>query len=81
MMWLNDVKSRGGTAFIHPNKELLLEPRKGSMAYWINTKANTNKLKETIHGGCPVFVFFLQSKAHKILFLNKRLLTTFIQNS
>ena len=57
MMWLNDVKSGGGTAFIHPNKELLLEPRKGSMAYWIDTKANTNVLKESIHGGCPVFVF------------------------
>ena len=54
MVWLNDVKSGGGTAFIHPNKGLLLEPRKGSMAFWISTKANTDVLENSRHGGCPV---------------------------
>ena len=56
MAWLNDVKAGGGTAFIHPGEELLIEGRKGSMAFWIDTKANTNVLPNSSHGGCPVSI-------------------------
>ena len=54
MGWLNDVKAGGSTAFIQPNEETLLVPKKGSMAFWINTKANTDVLPKSVHGGCPV---------------------------
>ena len=56
MAWLNDVKAGGGTAFMHPGEELLVEGRKGSMAFWIDTKANTNVLPNSSHGGCPVSI-------------------------
>ena len=56
MAWLNDVKAGGGTAFIHPGEELLIEGRKGSMAFWIDTKANTAVLPNASHGGCPVSI-------------------------
>ena len=56
MAWLNDVKAGGDTAFIHPGEELLIEGRKGSMAFWIDTKANTNVLPNSSHGGCPVSI-------------------------
>ena len=56
MAWLNDVKAGGGTAFIHPGEELLIEGRKGSMAFWIDTKANTQVLPNASHGGCPVSI-------------------------
>merc|ERR1719225_2361820 len=45
MGWLNDVKAGGATAFIETNEEVLFEPRKGSMGFWIDTKANTVVLK------------------------------------
>ena len=54
MGWLNDVTAGGATAFTTPGQELLIEPRKGSIAFWIDTKANTDILEETTHGGCPV---------------------------
>ena len=54
MGWLNDVKAGGGTAFIHPGEEMLIEPKKGSMAFWIDTYANTRILNNAVHGGCPV---------------------------
>ena len=54
MGWLNDVKAGGATAFIEPNEEVLFEPRKGSMGFWIDTNANTDVLKKSTHGGCPV---------------------------
>ena len=56
MAWLNDVKAGGGTAFIHPGEELLIEGKKGSMAFWIDTKANTKVLPNASHGGCPVSI-------------------------
>ena len=56
MGWLNDVKAGGGTAFISPGEELLFEPRKGSMGFWIDTKANTDILTNSAHGGCPVSI-------------------------
>ena len=39
-----------------PGEELLIEGRKGSMAFWIDTKANTNVLPNSSHGGCPVSI-------------------------
>ena len=40
----------------HPGEELLIEGRKGSMAFWIDTKANTKVLPNASHGGCPVSI-------------------------
>ena len=57
MGWLNDVKAGGATAFIEPNEEVLFEPRKGSMGFWIDTNANTDVLKKSTHGGCPVSTY------------------------
>ena len=64
MAWLNDVKAGGGTAFIHPGEELLIEGRKGSMAFWIDTKANTAVLPNASHGGCPVSIKKRFAKVH-----------------
>ena len=61
MGWLNDVKAGGATAFIEPNEEVLFEPRKGSMGFWIDTNANTDVLKKSIHGGCPVSTYMMES--------------------
>ena len=75
MAWLNDVKAGGGTAFIHPGEELLIEGRKGSMAFWIDTKANTEVLPNASHGGCPVSI---KNGLLKVsLFQNVLLVTSF----
>ena len=44
----------GGTGFVYPNREMLLEPTKGSAAFWISTTSTMHLEPESIHGGCPV---------------------------
>ena len=44
----------GGTGFIYQNREMLLEPTKGSAGFWMGTKSSMHLEPESIHGGCPV---------------------------
>jgi hypothetical protein len=34
MAWLDDVVAGGGTGYDFPSKEMLVEPRRGSVAFW-----------------------------------------------
>lgn len=56
MGWLDDVKAGGGTAFMYPNREMLIQPTKGSAAFWFNLEANGSIEPESAHGGCPVLM-------------------------
>ena len=54
--WLNKPKAGGQTGFIYPNREMLMEPTRGS-AMWFISLASDHKLEnEQIHGGCPVLM-------------------------
>jgi prolyl 4-hydroxylase len=56
MAWLVDVKAGGGTGFQFPNHEMLVEPTRGSAAFWMNVKLNGDLEKDSTHGGCPVLM-------------------------
>ena len=56
MGWLDDVKAGGGTGFIYPNREMVLQPTKGSVAFWMGLKANHVLEEQSLHGGCPVLM-------------------------
>ena len=44
----------GATAFPTANFEGLLEPRKGSAAFWFNQFSSHYRDTRAAHGGCPV---------------------------
>ena len=54
MGYLSNVEQGGATAFSQPNKEVVLSPQKGSVAFWWSLDAKGHRLEETIHGGCPI---------------------------
>ena len=54
MGWMNSVAKGGATAFTHNGYNELLEPRKGSAAFWINLTSCHKRDYRTKHGGCPV---------------------------
>jgi hypothetical protein len=54
MAWLSDVKAGGGTAFEYLNREMLVTPTRGSLAFWTSLVANGELEPESSHGGCPV---------------------------
>ena len=48
--------SGGGTGYDFPTKEMLVEPTRGSAAFWINRRTNGKTEALSSHGGCPGFV-------------------------
>ena len=54
MGWIDDTAAGGGTAFIAKHYEGLLEPKKGSAAFWINLSPSHFKDERSKHAGCPV---------------------------
>lgn len=54
MGWLENVPAGGGTAFAYTNFEGILEPTKGSAAFWINLSSCHIKDHRSKHGGCPI---------------------------
>jgi len=56
MAWLSDVPAGGETGFDFPNSEMVIEPSRGSAAFWMNLKASGGRERTASHGGCPVLV-------------------------
>ena len=54
MGWFENTKSGGGTAFLDENYEGVLEPTRGSAAFWINLSSKHFIDSRQKHGGCPV---------------------------
>ena len=54
MGWFEDTQAGGETAFTDREYEGVLEPRKGSIAFWINLSSSHRKDPRAKHGGCPV---------------------------
>ena len=52
--WLEDTSAGGGTAFTNNLFEGILEPKKGSAAFWINLASCHGKDFRSTHAGCPV---------------------------
>ena len=40
MAWLDNVPAGGATGYDFPNKEMLVEPRRGSAAFWMDLKSS-----------------------------------------
>ena len=56
MAWLNDVKLGGGTAYMYANREMLVEPERGSMAFWFDLWTDQSLIRDSTHGGCPILM-------------------------
>ncbi len=54
MGWIGEEPIGGATAFIYPNHEVTVWPRKGSAAFWFNLDRKGHRDVRTSHGGCPV---------------------------
>ena len=54
MGWLKNVPAGGGTGFDFLDYQGLIQPRKGSAAFWIDLTASHERDYRAIHGGCPV---------------------------
>ena len=54
MGWLSNVEAGGGTAFDYPDYEQLVQPTKGSAAFWFDLNAKGSREQRSSHGGCPV---------------------------
>jgi len=54
MGWLADVPAGGGTAFCQPYSETLVQPSKGSVAFWFGLDRKGYRDHALLHGGCPV---------------------------
>ncbi len=53
ILYLNDDFSGGATVF--PRLEVELRPKRGTLAFWQNTKAGSDKVHHlSMHQGCPV---------------------------
>ena len=62
MGYLRDTEAGGATAFPTTDFEGLLEPKKGSAAFWFNQFSSHYRDTRAAHGGCPVL------KGHKWIF-------------
>lgn len=56
MAWLDDVPAGGGTGYDFPTKEMLVEGRRGSVAFWMDLKSSGQREELGSHGGCPVLI-------------------------
>ena len=56
MAWLDNVPAGGATGYDFPNKEMLVEPRRGSAAFWMDLKSSGKREPVGSHGGCPVLI-------------------------
>ena len=54
MGWLADEPIGGATAFVNPQNEITVWPRKGSAAFWFSTTLHGYRDLRTSHGGCPI---------------------------
>ena len=54
MGWLDEVSAGGGTGFNFPDFESVINPTKGSAAFWMDLDASHEKDFRATHGGCPV---------------------------
>ena len=54
MGWFEHTIAGGNTAFIEKDYEGIVEPTKGSAAFWINISSCHFKDSRSQHGGCPV---------------------------
>ena len=54
MGWYEDTKLGGSTAFTDTHFEGILNPKKGSAAFWVNIFSCHRKDSRAIHAGCPV---------------------------
>ena len=54
MGWFEDTIAGGNTGFIDKDYEGVVEPMKGSAAFWINLSSCHYKDTRSQHGGCPV---------------------------
>ena len=54
MGWLEEVPGGGATAFPYDDYEGIVEPTKGSAAFWIDLSSCHFKDNRALHGGCPV---------------------------
>ena len=54
MGWLEDVPAGGGTSFLWNKFEGIVEPTKGSAAFWIDVSSCHVKDFRSIHAGCPI---------------------------
>lgn len=54
MGWLEHVPGGGATAFPYADYEGIIEPTKGSAAFWINLSSCHFRDNRANHGGCPV---------------------------
>ena len=54
MGYLKNTEAGGGTAFPTADFEGLLEPKKGSAAFWFNMFSSHYRDTRAAHGGCPV---------------------------
>lgn len=54
MGWLEDVEAGGATGFTDPGNEVLIWPRKGSVAFWFGLDRKGHRDKRLLHGGCPI---------------------------
>ena len=54
MGWIGHTQAGGNTAFIDKEYEGIVEPTKGSAAFWMNLSSCHLKDPGSSHGGCPV---------------------------
>ena len=54
MGWFADTEAGGNTGFVGEDFEGVVEPAKGSAAFWINLSSCHMKDTRAKHGGCPV---------------------------
>ena len=54
MGWFEDTLAGGNTGFIEKGYEGVVQPTKGSAAFWINLSSCHYKDTRSQHGGCPV---------------------------
>ena len=54
MGWLRDVDAGGATGFASPGNEVLVWPRRGSVAFWYDLDRKGHRDTRLLHGGCPI---------------------------
>eukprot|EP00095_Tigriopus_kingsejongensis_P001284 maker-scaffold359_size197282-snap-gene-0.21 protein:Tk01284 transcript:maker-scaffold359_size197282-snap-gene-0.21-mRNA-1 annotation:"hypothetical protein DAPPUDRAFT_308081" len=54
MAWLEEVEAGGATGFASPGHEVLVWPRKGSVAFWFDLDRKGHRDTRLLHGGCPI---------------------------